>query len=195
MEWFAKCGFAREAGRIFVFAGCLIAGNRRADDSVASGSGAGCYASCGRFVNCTIAGNRGGTYAAGIIFANNAGNALVNSIVWGNEPWTNRKNDGSRGAELVAETSVAHLIVGEGRSEIGGTPEDVWHDDPQFKASGYRLKPRSPARGRGDAELWRGACDDPKGFHGRKRFASKDAATVDLGAFACAASGFAFIVK
>ena len=180
-----------------VVAGCLIAGNNRADASVANSPGAGCYSSCGRFVNCTIAGNRGGTYAAGLFLAKGANNTLVNSIVWGNETWADRKGDGARGAELVmeSETSSAKTIVGEGRTEIGGTSTDVWFDDPQFKASGYRLKPRSPARGRGDAALWREAWDDPKDFHGRKRFASADAATLDLGAFVCPTSGFALLVK
>lgn len=180
-----------------VVAGCLIAGNRRADASVSSGSGAGCYSSCGRFVNCTIAGNRGGTYGAGIFFANCAGNALVNSIVWGNEPWADRKGDGARGAELVteADTSVAQLIVGEGRSEIGGTSTNVWSDDPKFRPGTYFLKARSPARERGVASAWRDESLPEDDFYRHTRLSSPEDETLNLGAFADFPLGLAIFLR
>lgn len=168
-------------------AGCLIAANNRIEDAaIDTGSAAGAYVINGRLVNCTIAGNRGGTYAAGIFLAKGANNTLVNSIVWDNETWSDRKKDENRGAELVteADTSVAQLIVGEGRSEIGGTPTSVWADDPKFKAETYFLKASSPARERGVASAWRAESLPVDDFYRHKRLSSPTDETLNLGAFA-----------
>ena len=175
--------------------GCYVAENFRTTEGAnndTSGAGVFCRSPYTRVVNCTIVGNHGGSYGAGVVFHNdcNSGGVLANTIVWGNfaefEDVSGRAADVVvlAGAVVTAEKSFAQTRTYVDGSAV--TETDVWETDPCLRADGT-LKSGSPARNAGGTTHWRSewTYGGPEvDYFGRARTKSSEATTMDVGAFA-----------
>jgi hypothetical protein len=101
-------------------ANCLIVGNRVTHSD---GSPIYCTDSGVVFMNCTIADNYGGEYAAGL-YARNSHVTVVNSILWGNGPKEILVRDGEG-------PSICYSVVAGGWPGLG-----ILHVDPRFVRTG-----------------------------------------------------------
>ena len=175
--------------------GCYVAENYRTTEGAnndTSGAGVFCQSPYTRVVNCTIVGNHGGSYGAGVVFHNNctSGGVLANTIVWGNR--AEFEDVSGRAADVVmlaGAVVTAEKCFAQTRTYADGatvTEKDVWETDPCLRADGT-LKSNSPARNAGGTTYWRSewTYGGPEvDYFGRARTKSSEATTMDVGAFA-----------